>query len=287
MIVVKIHGGLGNQLFQYAFGLYLSLKYKRQMFVDIQDFNTNQLRKIEIDNFQIEIQLATNSQLRKFNKSKYARVNYYLNQLLLNGKNYFYEPKINNRIISNETCYYWGYWQKPEYAIKIDEEIRKLFVLKNPLSIEAKAYQEKILNVDGESVSIHIRKNDYLLNKNSYFSSCEPQYYYDSIDTICKLRTKNLHFFIFSDDFTWVQNNIHFQDIDYTFVNPRQQNSPSEDLCLMSICNHNIIANSTFSWWAAYLNNYQDKTIISPKYWYKDHNRQNINLQTWIEIKNE
>lgn len=287
MLIFNINGGLGNQMFQYAFCLYLSIKYNKQMFFDVEALNTDPLRKLEIDNFQIEMPLATPAQLRRFKKSRYARINYFLNLLFLNGKNYFYEPKITNKIIADGTSYYWGYWQLPQSIIEIDEEIRKRFVLKIPLSPEAKAYQEKILNVDGESVSIHIRKTDYLLNKNSYFSSCEPQYYYDSIETICKLRTKHLHFFIFSDDFTWVQNNIQFQDIDYTFVNPRQQNSPSEDLCLMSICNHNIIANSTFSWWAAYLNNYQDKTIISPKYWYKDHNRQNINLQTWIEIKNE
>ncbi|WP_159474339.1 alpha-1,2-fucosyltransferase [Dyadobacter sp. 3J3] len=286
MIIVKLHGGLGNQLFQYAFGLNLSLKYKRQMFLDVQDLNSNQLRNIEIDNFQIEIQLATKPQLRKFNKSRYARVNYYLNKLLLNGKNYFFEPKVSNRIIADEMCYYWGYWQKPQFVIEIDKEIRKLFVLKSPLSTQAKAYKDKILNLDGESVSMHIRKTDYLLHKNNFLSSCEAQYYFNSIETIRKLRCCNLHFFIFSDDFKWVQDNLNFQGIDYTFVNPTVQNRPSEDLHLMSICNHNIIANSTFSWWAAYLNNYENKITISPKFWFSDHSKKNLNLENWIEIEN-
>lgn len=287
MLIFNINGGLGNQMFQYAFCLYLSLKYKKQMFFDLEALYTDSLRNLEIDNFQIEIPVASPSQMRRFKKSRYARVNYYLNQLFLNGKNYFYEPKVTNTIIAEGESYYWGYWQKPQAVLEIDKELRESFILKNALSTEAQTFKEKILNISGESVSIHIRKADYLLQKNSYFSSCEPQYYYDAIDNICQSRTNKLHFFIFSDDFAWVQDNIHFPEIDYTFVNSKVQRRPSEDLYLMSICNHNIIANSTFSWWAAYLNNYQHKIVISPKYWFKDHKRQNINLKTWIELKNE
>jgi hypothetical protein len=287
MLIFNIDGGLGNQMFQYAYCFYLSKKYKKPMAFDLGNLSINTLRDLELDSFQVDLPLATHSQLRKFKMSRYARINYYLNLLLLNGSNYFYEPKIGNRIIADGTSYYWGYWQKPQCIIEIDELIRKLFVLRDPLTSEAQSFKNQIQSTQGESVSIHIRKNDYLLQKNSYFASCDAQYYYTAIDVIRKSKGQNLHFFIFSDDFNWINTNLQLDHIECTFVNPKKKNKPAEDLYLMSICNHNIIANSTYSWWGAYLNNHKDKIIISPKFWFKDRGKSSINLGNWIEVDNE
>lgn len=287
MLILNINGGLGNQMFQYAFGLYLSLKYDRQITFDLGDLTKNQLRNLELDSFKIELSPAPLNLVKKFKKSRFAKVNYVLNQLLFNGKNYFYEPKVNDQIIAPGVSYYWGYWQNPQYIIEIEQKIREHFILKNPLNESATLYQEKILKTDGESISLHIRKSDYLLHKNNFLASCEADYYYEAINTILKMRGSKLHFFIFSDDFAWVRDNLQFQDISYTYINPTVQHKPSEDLYLMSICNHNIIANSTFSWWAAYLNFNKNKIVISPKFWFRNRKKKNINLDDWIEIENE
>lgn len=286
MIIIKIFGGLGNQMFQYAFGKYLSDKYNKQLILDIEDFKFYKLRKFELHYFNIDFTTGDKKIYQKFRFFKSARLNYFWNKIILKRKNYHFDSKqFSQEFNLNDLDYFWGYWQKNNFDETIRIELLKLFTLKQPLSFSAEAFKIEIEKEEYQSVSIHIRKTDYLLPKNSYFANCDKFYFQNAIEII-KQKVRNPKFFIFSDDFNWVENNLNFENIQFMFVKPLIPHISVEDQLLMKLCKHNIIVNSTFSWWAAYLNENIEKIVISPKRWFSN-SIKNLNHPNWIEIENE
>ncbi len=175
--------------------------------------------------------------------------------------------------------YLTGYWQNNDIFEEYKNLLYNDLILKHPLSVTNQDHQKSINATN--SVAIHVRRGDYISNPKSrkVHASCSNNYYYNSIDYI-KNKLTNLHYFIFSDDMTWVKNNLDFST-NTTFIN---NNEPEyEHLFLMSQCKHQITANSTFSWWAAWLNTNNAKIIITPKHWYLD---KHLN-ETVIRIPNE
>ena len=282
MIIVKVFGGLGNQMFQYAFGQILKCKLETEVLYDTNDFKFYALRNFELLNFGFSFELANDDVCSKFRVSKWPSINYFVNKILTR-RSYFYEPKIDlDRIHLQKENYFWGYWQFIDYYDSILESLREQFDLKSNLTEESSKVKNLIEELN--SVSIHIRKSDYLLKKNSYFASCEMDYYQKAIEYI-KYEIKNPTFFIFSDDFEWVESNMNFKGSQYIYVKTNSVNSTIEDFVLMKSCKHNIIANSTYSWWAAYLNSYADKIVICPEKWYNNSHK-TLNRNEWIKVKN-
>ncbi|MCK4744844.1 alpha-1,2-fucosyltransferase, partial [Candidatus Parcubacteria bacterium] len=183
------------------------------------------------------------------------------------------------KLIGN--IYLDGYWQSEKYFKNIENSIRKEFTLKNDLQLKAKKLLRKIKNT--ESISIHIRRNDYISHKpaNQYHGVCHLSYYKKAINVIIK-KIDDPHFFVFSDDIDWCKKNLKIK-FPTIFV---EGNKDYEDLILMSKCKHNIIANSTFSWWGAWLNNNPNKIVIAPKKWFrkKSINTKDLIPKTWIKI---
>lgn len=261
--IVQIQGGLGNQMFQYAFMRALSLKYNFKAMLDISYFYIDKfsdpaiaVRKFLLDNYNIQLGIADINVIRQYG---------------------FHIP-ILNRVFETPNCagkyldflqkerngskYFIGYFQTEKYFKEYRDVILKDFELKIPL--DAKNLQLLSQIKDTNSVSIHIRRGDYLKLQHIY-QICSPEYYYEAINFISQ-RIENPHFYIFSDDMDWVKNNLKIA-YPHTFVDINSENNCCFDLELMKNCKHNIIANSTFSWWGAWLNENSDKIVISPKQW--------------------
>lgn len=293
MIITKIHGGLGNQLFEYAAGRMLASKYKTILKLDISSLTKAETkRNFNLGIFNINADIATNDEVVVINKldtSKKRKILWNMMFFLGIKKFYFfrekgmrYDPSIR-KIPDNS--YIHGHWQSEIYFKEIEDSIRKEFVVKTVQSGSNAVMANKIFN--SNSVSIHIRRTDYVMNDSfkKIYDVCNLKYYDDAIRYVMK-KVDNPTFFIFSDDINWVKNNMSFPK-GVIFVDINDSNTCYEDLRLMSQCKHNIIANSTFSWWGAWLNTNQDKIIITPDKWF---NLTEIDISdllptSWIRIK--
>ena len=173
--------------------------------------------------------------------------------------------------------YLYGYLQDERFFAEEKDKIKEIFEFTEPLSDKLKSLSDKIQN--NNSVSVHIRRGDYLKNP-KIFPTMPLSYYEDGADYIQSKTKEPIHLFVFSDDTEWVTKNFKSKH-SFTIV---PQNSTIEDLHLMSLCQHNIIANSTYSWWAAYLNKNPNKIVIAPDYWSDKLKKwgKDIVLKDWI-----
>lgn len=271
MIGVKIWGGLGNQMFQYAFGLYLAEKRSEKplFFTDI-----NKESVLDIDYFKVSIEYLSVEALKKNgydfqNYSLYRYKRKIFQKLPFLNKNILVENVSPFRPdISDTYCLFDGYWQSYKYLQPIEQKLREQFVFKGIEFADLELYTE-IKNVN--SVSLHIRRGDYLKGKNTaIYENVSMDYYEEAIRYFSK-ELVSPQFYIFSNDLDWVKNNLKMpQELPFVYVNNTDNaNTTLADLYLMSSCKHHIIANSTFSWWGAWLNPSRDKKVIGPKKWYK------------------
>lgn len=275
MIVVKLSGGLGNQLFQYSFGRYLSLKYNTELKFDVQlDINTSNFtpRLLGLSKFRVDMNFASLkeiSRFKNFNSGFFSRVERKLIQKFpFFNKKYIIEKTFDilNKELLIDDSYYEGYWQSEYYFKSIIDVLRRDLQLNFDLNEENKRIADDILN--SMSVSLHIRRGDYIsVNSNSkIYSVCSLQYYHDAIN-LFKLKFERPVFYIFTDDIDWAKENFMGDIFNVIDIN---QDNPHADMFLMSICKHNIIANSSFSWWGAWLNFNENKLVVAPKNWYID-----------------
>ncbi len=290
MIVVKLYGGLGNQMFQYAFGRYLSHKNKTKLVLDINSFDMQKLRKYELNIFNFKTFFLTNTQRNTFFLPPHAS---FLNKAIYRLSKFFYnnivviEPRFSfsyDLLNISPRAYLEGYFQSEKYFIEIKEIIKKDFTFHSPLNIDNKNMLNIIKNTN--SVSLHIRRGDYVLNPNTnrIHGICDIDYYFKSTEYMCS-NTENPIFFIFSDDMNWVKQNIKIKAEHY-YVDFNNSQNDFEDMRLMSFCKHNIIANSSFSWWGAWLNDNRNKIVIAPKKWFNDSSKDTTDLipSSWIRI---
>lgn len=275
MIIVKLSGGLGNQLFQYSFGRYLSLKHGTELKFDshLRINNPNFTpRSLGLSKYKLNLSFVNDEELKKyklFNNGFMARLERKIIQKIpfLNKRMRVEDTFkiIKKEVLSNE-CYYDGYWQSEYYFDSIADLIRRDLQLNFELDEANKIIENQINN--SASVSLHIRRGDYLaVSSNAkIYNVCSLEYYQSAMNYLND-KYKELTFFIFSDDISWAKENFKNGNFKIVDIN---QNNPHADLYLMSKCKHNIIANSSFSWWGAWLNSFEDKVVVSPKKWYKD-----------------
>ncbi|HED06224.1 MAG TPA: alpha-1,2-fucosyltransferase [Ignavibacteria bacterium] len=288
MIIIRIGGGLGNQLFQYALGRNLSLTKNIPLRLDLSWFKTNLDREYKLKYFNTREIIATDSELKKI--KRYQKINsgrYFLHNLLFSNESIYIEEKqfhFNSKVLDiKDIAYLIGYWQTEKYFENIKDIIRKDFTLKNEPSGFYKNDEQEIR--EKNSVSLHIRRGDYITNgiANANMGVCSLEYYKKAVNII-KDSVNNPTFFIFSDDIDWATENLQI-DSPAVFVSDKKLKD-YEELILMSKCKHNIIANSSFSWWGAWLNNSPDKIVIAPKKWFNDtkRNSKDIIPNNWIKV---
>jgi hypothetical protein len=290
MVVIKVIGGLGNQLFQYALGRAIEIKLGYKVKYDICDFKTYKLRNFELDKFKTKFELSSkfeNILLRNIiSKSLYKIHSKFPSYISIRILNYYLESEfkfVNNLFEIPESIYLSGYWQSEKYFREFKNVLIDELILKNQPSVENSKYLQKITN--SNSVSIHIRRGDYIedISANNIHGFCGLDYYNKSIYTI-ESQINDPTFFVFSDDINWAKNNIKSKfTIFFVDIN---SDKPEEDLRLMSNCKHNIIANSSFSWWAAWLNTNINKIVIAPQLWFANKYKNSINIVPidWIKI---
>jgi len=266
-IKLKVTGGLGNQMFQFAAGYSIAKKKKVDLHLDLSWFdrrnihNGFELQKVfnifkRVDFLNSPIPLNRFSIRRLFNKfnSKYE---------IFDEPHFHYSPKM---LDISDHSFIRGYWQSQLYFKDYIKDIRKIFKFDTNVKDKNLKVVNDILN--SKSVSLHIRKGDFFLKKNKNHLVDLNQYYLISIEEITR-NFDNPKFFIFSDDHDWVQKNFKIKS-DYQIINFNKGKDSFLDMYLMSLCKTNIIANSSFSWWGAWLNNNNDKLIFAPKKWSND-----------------
>lgn len=187
-------------------------------------------------------------------------------QMLFGDRSLRFDPKI---LDARDGAYLEGFWQSEKYFKEIEDAIRKEFTLKKPLGSTAALWAEKI-RAAGTSVSLHIRRGDYVTNSitHSYHGTCSKEYYARAYAEMIRRLGKNpeaVELFIFSDDIPWAKENLSFPSQIY-FVSD-DAIPDYEEIALMSICRHHIIANSSFSWWGAWLDASEGKIVIAPEIW--------------------
>lgn len=272
-------GRLGNQLFQYAFLLGLRHRFPEAKFCmhfyPMLDKKNMHLCNI-FDVFDLPIADIAQPEL-------YLQVKGMSNQHII----HVLEQSNSYQLINSSTkpvSVYDGYWQTELYFKDIEQTIRKVFHFnESKLSPETKKMAVKIKA--GPSVSLHIRRGDYLSGENHiiYGNICTRDYYLKAIEELHKrINKEQVKFFIFTDDPLWVKENFHLENS--VVVDNNEGKEAWQDMYLMSICNHNIIANSSFSWWGAWLNSHSNKIVIAPYRWYNTMLAPNILPDGWISI---
>ena len=285
MIYSRIRGGLGNQLFQYSIARSLADKLATNLGLDIRDFNPDSPYSMGLKNFNIRADFNPPDMI-KHKKNGYFK--YILDNIYGNHKFVYKEPHLsfdrNYASLPNGT-YLKGYWQSEKYF-----ENNKLNILNDlRITTNQSSQNKRISNqiASKVSVSLHIRRGDYISNSsyNITHGICDLRYYENAVSYLIKNIGKNFTIFAFSDDPEWVYSNLKLP-VNICFINNNSSDYNYEDLRLMSECDHNIIANSSFSWWGAWLNTNKNKTVIAPSNWYADQSLENNDIvpTNWIRM---
>lgn len=291
MIVTRLIGGLGNQMFQYAVGRCLAEKHDTELRLDITGFENYTLHKYKMNVFNIQERFSSdgdvanvlfgkNGFLRKMIFRKFKRTIKPNASFVREKQHYHFDPKILEK---PDNTYLAGYWQSEKYFKDIKDIIRREFSIKLRPDEKNKETAKQILAQN--AVSLHIRRGDYVTDEktNATLGVCDLAYYSRCIKHIAK-SVENPHFFIFSDDPAWVRKNLK-TSYPQRIVDHNSPERGYEDLRLMSKCKHHILANSSFSWWGAWLNPNEDKIVLAPKDWLKEYcNTDDLIPEGWVRI---
>ncbi|MCR2046566.1 alpha-1,2-fucosyltransferase [Acetatifactor muris] len=285
MVIVRVQGGLGNQMFQYGFAKYQELS-NEEVYLDITDYQTH----IHHYGFELEkvfsnltYKTIDGERLNKVRANPNMLLNRMLNKVLniqiVRGSEFREQPavSVSKRYTYNKDIYFNGFWANNEYVDAVKDTLKKDFTFKYILEGRNRELMDFL---QGKiSVGVHVRRGDYLQEK-ELRDVCDPDYYRKAFEIFMKRDVKTV-FIIFSDDIPWVRKNFHFSK-NMVFVDWNSGGEKSHvDMQMMSLCNHNIIANSTFSWWGAWLNANKDKCVVAPRYW-----RNNSKNESLIYPKN-
>ena len=288
MVNVKIIGGLGNQMFQYAAAKALATYHNTKVIANVSSFKSYDIHPLRLGNLNCDCEFKTSSSI----VLKALEVPYLLT--IVKKISFFLKLHVEKdlpfnsdflKLKNNITLV--GYFQTEKYFQSIRETLLKEFTIKLPLNVYSKQVEKNILT--SNSISVHIRRGDYLSNKeaNAIHGICRKEYFTKALtllDNKVNL-SPDTKLFVFSDDIQWCKDNLNFE---YSTIFVTSDNErPEVDIHLMSKCQHNIISNSTFSWWGAWLNTNVDKIVIAPSNWFSSgsqHDHSDIIPSSWHKI---
>lgn len=294
--VVYLQGGLGNRMFQYAFYLLvkdrcpntccdgtLLCKENQHNGLELNSlFGITTITILEHTPFLLKVIYVVLVNRNFRGRNAILKILSFCGlHIIIDTMPSMYMPDVI-KVKANRT-HYFGYWQTENYFIHNRQKILEIFRFdEKKLSTHSKELSEKICNQS--SVSIHIRRGDYLAehNKRLYGDICTKDYYTKAIKMIQE-KVQDANFYVFSDDVEWVKNNILIPNCTYVDWNKRKDSW--QDMFLMSKCKHNIIANSTFSWWGAWLNENPDKIVICPSRFININQKSDIIPYGWNRIE--
>lgn len=284
MIISYILGGLGNQLFQYAAGRRIAEKYGTELKLDMSDFKDYNIRSFDLVKFNTRFEIAADSEIQNLKPvGNVAKALQYLEpkfKRTYHRERFFHYDKRFEKI--GPESYLKGYFQSEKYFAPIADVIRKDFVVDKQHLSEVIRLTPTLRNE--KSVSVHVRRGDYTGVQGSDLFSALPVEYYSTAIEMINRKIKDPEFYFFSDDMEWVKKNLAVKNA--TYISGIHSTNHIEDFYLMSQCRHNIIANSSFSWWCAWLNDNPDKIVIAPQQWFIK-GRQHIDDRlpsAWLKI---
>lgn len=289
-VYIKFNGGLGNQMFQWALGRMIQETTDMDVYYDMSYFKNSYARPYELDIFA----LVPNFVDDFFTKIKLAII-WWLRGLLkwekVFGITLYSEAHFNfdrniQRIKPN--TFIEGFFQSEIYFKCVEDKLREDFKFKKETDSRNMDLINKLYSTN--SVSLHIRRGDYVEKERNQqlYATCSMDYYRRGVEYIAK-HSPDPTLFIFSDDIPWVKRNLDLKvPYDVVYIAHNTGEKSYEDLRLMSLCHHNIIANSSFSWWGAWLNNNSDKIVIAPQKWFNDDNiiQTDVIPKNWIRLDN-
>ncbi|ACL17490.1 glycosyl transferase family 11 [Methanosphaerula palustris E1-9c] len=295
MIIVRLKGGLGNQLSQYALGRKIAHLHNTELKLDTTWFTTissDTPRTYRLNNYNIIGTIASAKEIQLIERGRAQGRGYLLSKISdlltpMYRRTYVRERMhtFDKAILTvPDNVYLDGYWQTEKYFKDIEEILRREVTLKDePDSINLEM-AERIQAC--HSVSLHVRRGDYVSNPTTQqFHGCCSIDYYNRAISLIEEKVDDPSFFIFSDDLPWAKENLDIPG-EKTFV---AHNGPEKEYCdlwLMSLCQHHIIANSSFSWWGAWLGQDAEKMVIAPRRWAlsESFDTSDIIPDSWITI---
>lgn len=291
MKIVKLKGGLGNQMFQYSFAKLLQKKYDDDVRLDYTAYMSLQndsIRTPRLNRFNISLHPASENDLKKtlvLQHKGNSQLNSYRAKIIveniINSK-YFFEKNrayINPDSISRHS-YFDGYWQSWRYVDEVMDIIQEEFVPSKGLSEKSMKVKTKMQNEP--SVFVGVRKGDYSAEA-SHYGRFDMDYYRRAMEII-EERECNPVYYVFSNDIEWCKRNLSLGNRTVIYREPKEQTDDFEELMLMSSCKHSIIVNSTFHWWGAQLNARSDKMVVAPRKWFFDGKPIDIIKNEWTQI---
>ncbi|MFH1292396.1 MAG: alpha-1,2-fucosyltransferase [bacterium] len=297
MIVVRLMGGMGNQMFQYAVGKQLALKRGVELKLDLGFLLDRTPRKnfvfrnYDLDLFNVDVQIADKDDALdyKYYDSVIVRKLVNLKTRLFNNKYKVVEEKnfhFDSTILNlTDNSYLIGHWQSYRYFENIADIIKKDFCFKNNLGEKAFELSQKIKAEN--SICLNVRRGDYINipQANQHHGVCAMDYFNQAVEFM-NSEVDNPQYYIFSDDIAWCRENFKLEAPSFFVDHQYKEDRFSGYLQLMKSCQHFIIPNSTFAWWAAWLSEYQDKVVVAPKKWFNNPkiNTQDLIPSDWIRI---
>ena len=269
MVTVAIFGGLGNQMFQYSAGLALAGRLGCRLQLDLRHYDQNRMFRYGLGHFNIDAVIGTSRTLppSKTDRLKYLRWRYFSKKhRMVREPSLSYDATLLNQ---KGSVYLKGYWQSEKYFSEIADKIQSNFTLTDRATGQNAEMLDQIRS--SPSIALHVRRGDYVSNAqcNKFHGTCPPEYYRQAVQHIVERCPGRHKVYVFSDDWQWAKENIE-TDCEMVFVRHNDTFSAHEDLRLMTACQHQVISNSTFSWWAAWLNSYRGKQVVAPSQWFAD-----------------
>ena len=291
MIIVKLMGGMGNQMFQYAFGRYLSIKHGTEVKLDLSFLKERPkdekrvLRNYDLDIFRVNPSFANKKEMQRLSERTGNKwLDKVLDKTIGAKKSYIREPQYNfcpELLSLPDNIYLEGYWQSKKYFEGIQDQIKEDFGFKEPLS----PFSHELFNciATSNSVCVNVRRSDFVTNPTHNICGID---YYNRAEKIMLEKVPDAHFFVFSDEVEWCRANLQFSTAT-TYVGHEYAGKKFRDYFeLMSRCRNFIIPNSSFAWWATYLNNNPGKVVVAPGRWLNvpGFTSDDILLPSWIRL---
>ncbi|MDD2970518.1 MAG: alpha-1,2-fucosyltransferase [Lachnospiraceae bacterium] len=297
--IVQLSGGLGNQMFQYAFYRQLQEMGRKVKMDDTTEYQYEGCRKPQLDVFGISYDRCTREELVALTDAYMTPVDRMRRKLFGRRTRLYHERQFNfdPKIYERGSTYFEGCWQTEKYFKGIESLLRESFTFKGRIPETTKAYLQQIQRDQEKGivpVSIHIRRGDYLVESTQalYGNICTEAYYekaiqmiYNRLGSDVPTNLTKIRFYIFSNDIPWAKE--HYRGEQYVVVDCNDESTGYLDMMLMSTCRHHIIANSSFSWWGAWLNPSPDKIVIAPPKWLNGRDCEDIYSGSMIPLTEE
>ena len=292
MIIIRLKGGMGNQMFQYALGRNLAKKLNTELRFDLSSLLDRSrgkdfvYRDFDLDIFQLQAQFVTSpALLRNIYRFKSSGITKLVRGRINRGrrhvkeKNFHFQAAFLEQAVDESI--YEGWFQSYRYFEGIEEEVRKAFSFRKLVLPESMALLEQIQSTN--SICLNVRRTDFLKVDNLNTTNLA---YFEKAAAYVTERVNQAHFFVFSDDIEWCRNNIRLDHPVHIVDHSHKGYKFGNYLQLMKACRHFIIPNSSFAWWASWLNQNPDKIVVAPKNWFKDPDIDTTNVTPpgWLRL---